>query len=153
MAKKVVMNGEIVRGIKGQYSGKAYVVVDRKNIMQIKGTPEMPDDYEPQQMYTDRKLAWKEKHMKQAVKEGRYFLYTLKNKDSTIKVWSYLLIGAEGKQPSFERVGVDELTKNNATALRNKERDDRMNRFRFNTNTPYDKDKWSYDKWSAGSNA
>ena len=45
-------------------------------------------------------------------------------------MWDYLLTGAGGQQPSFERVagkyGIDELTKNNEIARRNKERDDRM---------------------------
>ena len=152
---KVVTDGEIVRGIKGQYSGKVYVVVDRKNIMQIKGTPEMPEDFHPHQMRHERKLAWVEQARENAKKEGRYFLYTLKNKDSTIKVWDYLLTGAGGHQPSFKRVAVDELTKNNAIARRRKETESRMKRYKFMTNAPYDKyDKnWSYDKWSAGSNA
>lgn len=143
MATKMMPVGSIVRGTKGQYSGKVYVVVETNNIFQLTGMP----------------LARAEEQRIEAKKKGRYFLYTLKNKDSTIKVWDYLLTGAGGQQPSFERVagkyGIDELTKNNEIARRNKERDDRMNRYKFNTNTPYDKyDKdWSYDKWSAGSNA
>ena len=159
MASKVVINGEIVRGTKGQYSGKVYVVVDRVTVFKEQGYPEMPDDYEPNQEYSDRRLAWREKQAKQAMKEGRYFLYTLKNKESTIKVWSYLLIGAEGKQPSFERVAVDELTKNNAIARKNKLEEDRMKRYKFMTNTPWNKyyrdyrDPDKYGKGPAGSNA
>jgi len=168
MELNIVTSGEIVRGIKGQYSGKAYVVVDRKNVFMEQGYPEMPEDYEPdlnESFFADkdgnppadgsmnRREFWRLEQRRRAAKEGRYFLYTLKNKDSTIKVWSYLLIGAEGKQPSFERVAVDELTKNNAIARRRKETENNMKRFKFNTNMPYDKDKWSYDKWSAGSNA
>ncbi len=146
---KVVTDGEIVRGIKGQYSGKVYVVVDRKNVMQINGVPPMPNDYREDLTIFERGLAWTEQSREEAKKKGRYFMYTLKNKDSTIKVWDYLLTGAGGNQPSFQRVAVDELTKNNAIARRRKETESKMNRFKFNTNTPYDK----YDKGPAGSNA
>ena len=143
---KVVTDGEIVRGIKGQY---------RKSIMQLKGTmhpspfPEMPEDFEPSLMRNERRLAWVEQARENAKKEGRYFMYTLKNKDSTIKVWDYLLTGAGGKQPSFQRVAVDELTKNNAIARRRRETESKMSRYKFMTNAPYDK----YDKGPAGSNA
>lgn len=150
--------GSIVRGIKGQYSGKVYVVVKASNVFTEQGYPKMPDDFQPTLGPNDRKLEWAKQARKEAMNEGRFFLYTLKNKDSTIKVWDYLLNGGEGQQPSFHRVagkyGIDELTRNNDIARRNKERDDRMKRYKFNTNIPtYDKDGWSYDKWSAGSNA
>lgn len=149
MRYRVVGPGEVVRGIKGQYSGKVYVVVDRTNTIKINGMPEMPEDFEPHYMRNERRLAWAEKTREEAKKEGRFYMYTLKNKDSTIKVWDYVLTGAGGKPPSFERVAVDELTANNARAKARKEKADNMNRFKFNTNTPYDK----YDKGPAGSNA
>jgi hypothetical protein len=149
MAIKVITDGQIVRGIKGQYSGKVYVVVDRKSLVQMKGLPEMPEDFKPNQKRHERRLAWVEQARENAKKEGRYFMYTLKNKDSTIKVWDYVLTGAGGKPPSFQRIAVDELTKNNAIARRRQEKESQMNRYKFMTNIPYDK----YDKGPAGSNA
>mgnify|MGYP003112472437 CR=1 FL=1 len=149
MAYKVLTDGEIVRGIKGQYSGKVYVVVDRKNVMQIDGVPPMPNDYREDLTIFERGLEWTTEVREKAKKEGRYFMYTLKNKDSTIKVWDYLLTGAGGNQPQFSRIAVDELTKNNAIARRRQATQSKLNRFKHQTNTPYDK----YDKGPAGSNA
>ena len=111
--------GTIVRGTKGQYTGTCYVVISR----------------------TKHPNFDRDRSIDSATMQHSYLLM---NKDSTIQVWGNLLFGTKNSQPSFEIIGIDELTENNHKAQA-------MNMHRFNTNTPYNYGK--DDKGPAGSNA